>query len=321
MGGLETARPFREGAALVTDVDFGIFSITGKDAASFLHRQLSNEIRNLEIDQGIPTCFLNREGRILLYFTLWKTPEGYRALIAGKQKDDFIPLLDRVLFAEDVRIQGLSESLTALILGGQNAGSTLSRASGDVGLERAPHSAGILTFAGASVDVYSVDWLACPTYVLAPPTGAFEQVVDSLLSAGATRSTLEAFHVLRIEKGSPWPEFEVDESMIPFECGLGEVASVTKGCYVGQEIISRMHHLGKPPRLLVGLVIEGQAVPERGAAVLAGTTEVGKVLSAAFSDHIDRVLATSSIRRKFAQPGTELQVGGMKALVQPFPLA
>lgn len=321
MGGLEAVRPFREGAALVTDAVFGLFSITGKDVATFLHRQLSNEIRNLAIDQGVPTCFLNREGRILLYFTLWKTTEGYRALLAGKQKADFFPLLDRVLFTEAVKIEDLSAERSVLILGGPEAASTLHLASGGTEFERAPHHAWTLNIGGVSVDVYSVDWLAHPTFVLSAPAGTVEQVVDTLVSGGATRSDMEAFHVLRIEKGSPWPEFELDTSMIPFECGLGEVASVTKGCYVGQEIISRMHHLGKPPRLLVGLELDGREIPERGAPVLAGTTEVGRVLSATYSDRIGKALVTSSIRRKFALVGTELRVGDRAALVRAFPLA
>jgi folate-binding protein YgfZ len=309
---------FRAGAALVATDTFGIFSLVGKDAPAFLHRQLSNEIRHLEGGQGAPTCFLNREGRILLYFTLWRTGEGYQAILAGKQKADFFPLLDRVLFSEDVKIVDHTSGLAFFLLSGPMAGEVLGAVL-DGGKPETLQSLNVV-FHDSTVNLYALDWLEVPTFLLAAPKEAAADLQKALLDAGAADSSLDGFHVLRIEKGTVWPEFEVDDSMIPFECGLAEAASLTKGCYVGQEIIARLHNLGKPPRLLRGLVLEGAEVPPIGTPVLHETTEVGKILSSAYSDQLNRPIATSSIRRKFSEEGTVLHVGGAKAAVRGFPL-
>jgi len=314
-------RVVREKAGLLDAFEIGVSKVSGKDAADFLHRQLSNEIQNLSPGQGTQTCFLSPQGRILLYFWLWKTEDGYRAIVPGKQRDEFFPLLDRFLFTEDVSIDTQTESLSRFILVGPKAGEILESLSDGLLKDLQPGEAETLPLPGGSLDVYSFDWLEVPVYFLAGPVGESTKLVERILELGVQRVEWEAFHSLRCEKGTPWPEFEVDDKMIPYECGLDEAVSLTKGCYVGQEIIARMHNLGKPPRQLRALVLETSEIPDQGAPVCHEETEVGKILTAAFSDRTGSAIATSAIRRKFCGPGTKLNVGGTAATVEAFPIA
>jgi folate-binding protein YgfZ len=305
---------------LCTDV-FGVFSITGKDASDFLHRQLSNEIRYLEDGQGVPTCFLNREGRILLYFTLFKQGQGYLALVVGTQKNEFFSLFDRVLFREEVIIKEISPGQDCLLLFGSEATPWVLD---QFGIPSSPqglshHLVSALDEPGEN-HLFILDWLLEPCYVLALQDAQVMEKVSKRLPLNAHQGDLERFHTTRIEKGTPFPECEVDGSMIPYECGLEGAISLTKGCYVGQEIIARIHNLGQSPRLLRGLIIPTSTVPKRGTPVLAGEIEVGKILSSGWSERLKKTIATTSIRTKYSQPGTTVTVAGNQATISIFPL-
>lgn len=304
--------PYYEG------LEIGFFTLEGKDAEDFLHRQLSNEIRNLPVGSGVPVCLLNREGRILLYFTLWKTGTGFSAIVPEQQRSQFISLLDRVIFREEIRLTDQTPEFCPLVIAGAQAGEVLHK----VGASSVPEvfKSSQFNLVDTKVKVYCMDWLIDPCFLLVCPVDETTQVKGELEAVGCVKSDLESFHSYRIEKGSPWPGYEVDETMIPFECGLGDAASLTKGCYVGQEIIARIHNLGKPPRILRGLVFQGGTPPERGVPVHHEKVEVGKVLSASWSRNLDQPIATTSIRVKYSAAGTSVTVAGISAVVEEFPL-
>src|SRR5207302_3516715 len=77
---------------------------------------------------------------------------------------------------------------------------------------------------------------------------------DALLARGARAVTEQAAECLRVERGRPRYGVDIDDTTIPEEAGLNERAvSFTKGCYVGQETVARLHWRGKPNRHLRGL--------------------------------------------------------------------
>src|SRR6185436_18427425 len=92
------------------------------------------------------------------------------------------------------------------------------------------------------------------------------------------------------------------------EVPFADLVSHTKGCYIGQEVIVRIRDRGHVNRLLRGLALEGDAVPEAGAAVLAGDAEVGQVTSASWSHALKRPIALAFVRRQHAEAGTTLAV-------------
>jgi folate-binding protein YgfZ len=93
-----------------------------------------------------------------------------------------------------------------------------------------------------------------------------------------------AYEALRIEAGAPRFGLDTDERAIPNELGwLGVGVHLNKGCYRGQETVARVHNLGRPPRRLVRLHLDGSVdrLPQHGDAVLAGEKQVGVIGSAA----------------------------------------
>jgi folate-binding protein YgfZ len=115
----------------------------------------------------------------------------------------------------------------------------------------------------------------------------------------------------------------MQEETIPLEAGIEDRAiSLTKGCYVGQEIIIRILHRGhgRVARKLVGLSFaEGTGVPEAGAVITSGTREIGSVTSAADSPALGRPVALGYVHRDFVEPGTSVAVAGVPAHVAALP--
>ena len=123
---------------------------------------------------------------------------------------------------------------------------------------------------------------------------------------------------MRIEHGRPRYGVDIDESTIPQEAGLNERAvSFTKGCYVGQETVARLHYKGKPNRHLRGLRLS--APVESGAELRLGERTVGHVASVTVSPTLGPI-ALALVRRE-AAPGETVQVGdaGVSAQVVELP--
>jgi folate-binding protein YgfZ len=134
-----------------------------------------------------------------------------------------------------------------------------------------------------------------------------------LIAAGAVESTEDLIEVLRIEERIPKFGVDMDTETIPLEAGIEDRAiSMTKGCYVGQEVIVRVLHRGhgRVARKLVGLLISGDAVPQKGDRLFADGKEIGEVTSAALSPLLKGSIALAYVPRVLAVPGTEVEIAG-----------
>ncbi|HWS53163.1 MAG TPA: glycine cleavage T C-terminal barrel domain-containing protein, partial [Pyrinomonadaceae bacterium] len=133
----------------------------------------------------------------------------------------------------------------------------------------------------------------------------------ALAGAGARPAGRDALEVLRVEAGVPRYGVDADDSNVVTEVvEEDEAVSYTKGCYVGQEIIARIHWRGHVAKRLAGLVFAREAEPPADSRVResGGAREVGRVTSTAFSPRLRRQIALSVIRYDFLAPGTEVKV-------------
>jgi folate-binding protein YgfZ len=145
-----------------------------------------------------------------------------------------------------------------------------------------------------------------------------ERVLAALIAAGAVEVTPEAVEIVRVEAGVPRFGAEMDSATMPAEAGIVEDAvSFTKGCYIGQETVARLHYKGRPNRHLRGLRLSGAADP--GAPLRLGDKEVGTLGGAVVSPAFGPI--GLAILRREAEPGTELAVGedGVTAQVVALP--
>ena len=132
---------------------------------------------------------------------------------------------------------------------------------------------------------------------------------DRLAAAGAPELDEATADALRVEAGVPVFHRDMDEETIPLEAGIESRAiSMTKGCYVGQEVIMRVLHRGhgRVARKLVGLTIDGDAVPAAGAPVKSGDRAAGEITSGVRSPALGGPIALAYVQRDFIAPGTRV---------------
>jgi folate-binding protein YgfZ len=141
---------------------------------------------------------------------------------------------------------------------------------------------------------------------------------DALLAAGAVLAGMGAYEALRVEARRPRFGVDSDHRTIPNELEwLRTAVHLDKGCYRGQETVARVHNLGRPPRRLVLLHLDGvsEDLPESGAPVLSGSREVGRV-GTVVRHHELGVVALALVKQS-VQPDAALTVGGSAASIDP----
>lgn len=158
-----------------------------------------------------------------------------------------------------------------------------------------------------------------PAIEIAVPHSDLGSVAAQIIGAGVRPAGSWAADALRILRREPRFGVDTDERTIPNETGwLAAAVHLSKGCYRGQETVARVSNLGRPPRRLVLLNLDGSTdqLPEVGSAVLtaAGRT-VGRVGTVAYHHEYGPV-ALAMVKRSLP-PATPLLAGGVDALIDP----
>jgi folate-binding protein YgfZ len=237
------------------------------------------------------------------------------------------------IFSEDVRTEDWSTPMAQIGVYGPRAAEFLSRVAGDedgspasfaVRLDSMPVHANVrATFENNPLILLRGDDAGVRGFDAVVPAAAAGLLQTRLLAAGAVSVSADAVNVSRVEAGRPRFGIDMTTDTIPLEAGIEDRAiSLTKGCYVGQEVIIRVLHRGhgRVARRLVGLSLTGsQTVPQHGAVVQAGEREVGAVTSAVASPALGHPIALAYVHRDFTAAGTALTVGETAAAVTALP--
>jgi folate-binding protein YgfZ len=156
------------------------------------------------------------------------------------------------------------------------------------------------SYSDAQVMVVRTPEVGADCWDLIAPASAAEALRSALLSAGAIASDPELWHVLRIEAGRPEWGVDMDATTLPQEALLDDLGAIsfTKGCYIGQEVVARLHFRGHVNKLLRKLRFVTPAIPPKGATVVDDSgVVVGDVRSTAFSPRLGGI-ALGMIRRE-----------------------
>jgi aminomethyltransferase len=142
----------------------------------------------------------------------------------------------------------------------------------------------------------------------------------TLTQAGATPAGTEAVEWLRIACGIPRFGRDIRERDLPQETEQARALHFSKGCYVGQEIVERIHSRGSVHRTFTGFTIEGE-LPAAGTKIQADGKDVGEITSSASlpAGTRDFPAALGYIRREAAVLGKQVTIGSTKGIVHPLP--
>ncbi|MBM3777616.1 MAG: aminomethyl transferase family protein [Acidimicrobiia bacterium] len=320
-------RIIREGAALGEAQPRGLIGVSGPDRASYLQGLLTNDIPALAPGSGCYAAWLTPQGRMTTDLHVLESGDMVLLDVPAFTAASVLQRLDQFLFSEQVALADLSEPLRRLELHGPKAAAAIEAALGSsVGLAdwpryrnaRAPYAAG-------AVVAVRLDLLGVPGFVLYVDAGGESALRGALEGAGAKAVSADAIAVARVEAGCPLFGVDMDENTIPLEAGIESRAiSLTKGCYVGQEVIIRMLHIGhgRVARKLVGLRFDDGGGIAKDAHLTKDGRDVGRVTSVAQSPDLGWI-GLGYVHRDHLAPGTELRAstaaGEVQAVVDALP--
>ena len=285
-----------EAVGLVDRSDRAKFLVRGGEAADFLQGQVSNDVEALEPGTGCYATVLSHKGKLRTDLRILRGDDWFWLDTEEIGHAVLEHMLRTKSLGRDVQYEDVTESRSLLSLVGPAARDPL---------EAAPPKEENAFVAGEH-GIYVTTLLGV-------------DVVGELgMQLGVEPVSEEAAECVRIEVGLPRLGFDMDAETMPQEAGINDRAvSFTKGCYVGQETVARLHYRGKPNRHLRGLRLSEPA--ERGAEIVLGDKMVGRIGSTCVSPRLGPI-ALALLRRE-AEPGGTVTVRGAAAEVVglPFP--
>jgi folate-binding protein YgfZ len=304
-------RELREGCGLLDRSGRGKLLVSGQDAAEYLQGQLTNDVEALGPGEGCYAALLDRKARIQADMRVLRPVEGPDLWLdteAGAAFEAALRHLVTYSIGRDVAVEDVGEVRSIVSLLGPGTAAV-------AGTPPLPLDE-CATTRLAGVECLAIGTEDGADFILAADER--ERLREALLEAGAVEVEPAAAEIVRIEAGRPRFGAEFGTETMPAEAGIVERAvSFTKGCYIGQEPVARLHHRGRPNRHLRGLRLSAPVEP--GAALSLDGKEVGRVGSSCVSPALGAI-ALAVIRRE-AEPGAELTAGedGVTAQVVDLP--
>ena len=316
--------------------------LVGNDRVRFLHGQVTNDIKKLRVGEGCYAAITTAKGKMESDLNIFALADelflDFEPGLTGKISQR----LEKFIVADDVQIVDAAPHYGLLSVQGPKAAEVVSAIGlfseiptqqfsstkisdatlGEIYLmsharlasERRP-----LAWPDVNTENFKQAVLEAgvPTGLdLFVPNNSLGAVADKLIAAakqiGGRAVGWTAFETARIEAGVPRFGADMDETNIPLECGIESRAIVyNKGCYIGQEVINRIHSVGHVTRELRGLRLADdlKTLPQRGDKLFHAGKEVGYVTSAVKSPTFGNI-ALGYVRREANQIGNELTLQG-----------
>ncbi|MBX7055170.1 MAG: hypothetical protein K1X36_09460 [Pyrinomonadaceae bacterium] len=287
----------RNGGFGFFEVDRGLIAVWGQEARQFLDGLISNDVKTLEDGGEMLAAFPNAQGRLLAVVRIKRSGGRYLIETENTTREKIFQNLFRFTFAGDFFVEDLS------------------------------HKYRYFEFFG-SPEIPSVE--GCIEYGSGRSHGCFvdadevREYLDSLTTAGAIEIKPELYEILRVERGVFKYGHDIDDNTIVPELGIDGLISYTKGCYIGQEIIARIHFRGHVAKRITGLLID---TTEENLSLLTTGNELttpdgrnaGRITSVTFSPKLGKIIAIAFVRYEHLESGTELIAGGYPATVIALP--
>lgn len=314
-------RAAHEGAAVVPACYRRLLAASGGDRVDFLQGMVTNDVRDLAPGAGVYAALLNQTGKVITDLRLYADADRLLLDVLAWRETALRENLERFLVADDVEIEPAAAQ-PLLQLEGPLAAAVAGEALGSAALPATPLAHAAAVFGGAALRVVRASEAAGDGILICGPAAIAAALFDACREAGAVPAGLAAIDRLRIEAGIAWPGIDMDEGTLIMETGRAAAISFDKGCYLGQEVVERIAARGHVNRQLAGLLLDGERLPERGAALLAAGRQVGYVTSAVRSPLLQRPIALAIVQCKHATQGERLEVAdGGAATITALPFA
>ncbi len=313
---LREQRVLAEAAGLVDRSDRDVLTIGGADRLSWLHSLTSQHLEKLADGAGTEALVLSPQGHVEHHLVLAQLGDTVWADLEPGTGTALLDFLQRMVFMLRVEPVLSTADWALLTLVGPEAAAVL--ASAGLPAPTAAYEVHAVEGGGFARRMPAIGEGVAVFDLLVPRAGLGARA-DALLAAGAQPAGLDAFDALRVEARRPRFGVDSDHRTIPNELEwLRTAVHLDKGCYRGQETVARVHNLGRPPRRLVLLHLDGvsEELPPPGTPVLSGAREVGRVGTVA-RHHELGVIALALVKQSALDRAAGLTVAGSAAAIDP----
>lgn len=256
--------------------DCGLINFSGDDAQSFLHAQCTSDVAALAPGRSQYSGYCTPKGRLLASFLLWRSDQGFFMQLPAVLREAVQKRLSMYVLRSKVKVRDASGELTCIGVAGPGAAACLAPLLGEV--PTAVHT--VVQHAGVTL-------LSLPgaRYLLVAPSAQAPALLETLTKHG-TAATPEFWDGLGIHAGIPVIVPATQEEFVPQMVNFDAIGAVSfkKGCYPGQEIVARMHYLGRLKQRMVLARISSDAAPQPGDRLYSadlGDQASGTIVNAA----------------------------------------
>jgi folate-binding protein YgfZ len=290
----------------------GRVEVSGAEAVPFLNGMLTNDVAALKAGEWMHAAFPNPQGRLLALARVFRTGEGFLFDTEAATYERMLGALERFTLAGDFRVRDLTRETALLSVQGARAKEFVRAALGEEASDVVRGRLVTARFQEAEVTIARATHTSEDGLDIFVNAANAESLWDALTASGARAVGFDALEVLRVEAGVARYGVDASEANVVLEVVSEEEAvSYTKGCYVGQEIIARIHWRGHVAKKLTGLIFEREVEPSGEARVRSCDSEgreVGRVTSKVFSPRLKRHVALAVIKYDHLAAGTEVKI-------------
>jgi folate-binding protein YgfZ len=234
------------GVALVDQSHWGRLRVAGPDRLSFLQGQSTADVASLTPGQGTWSAFTNPQGRCIDLVTMYVQQEGVLIVTSPGMGTQLTERLNKYIFpADKVQVADVSSRTSMFVVLGPKAESLMVEIKADLGGEASEHSHTVMGFQGKPVIVArggdSCDGARLTGYTLIVDESVAGELWGLLSNKGAVPMGSRAWEIARVIAGRPMPGAELTDDFTPLDAGLYDAISLSKGCYVGQETLSKVY--------------------------------------------------------------------------------
>ncbi|KAI3445633.1 hypothetical protein Pfo_002298 [Paulownia fortunei] len=296
------------GVVVVDLSDYGRIRVSGEDRIQFLHNQTTANFECLGEGQGCDTVFVTPTARTIDISHAWIMKNAIMLVVSPMTCGSITELLKKyIFFADKVEIQDITDQTSMFALLGPKSSKIMEDLNlGDVvGQPYGSHkhySVGGMPLTVAVGSIISAEGF---TFMMSP--AAARSVLKALLGQGAIPMGSSAWETLRILRGRPAPDKELTDEFNVLEAGLWRAVSLNKGCYKGQETISRLVTYDGIKQRLWGIRLSSPVEPS--STITVDGKKVGKLTSFTAGTKTSGPFGLGYIKRRAASEGDSVTVG------------
>ena len=293
---LQSYNRIRSGGTGFYEQKRGLIAVWGKEAIQFLDGLITNDMKTLADRAQMLAAFPNAQGRLLAVVRVLRQGDRFLFETEEATREKLYANLFRFTYAGDFFVENLTDRYQYFEIYGTETPTLVD-----------------------GIFFRSFDASNC--FI---PNDRADYFRRGLIGSRAVEIHDDLYETLRIESGIPKYGVDMEETTIVPEIGLDGLISYNKGCYIGQEIIARIHFRGHVAKRLTGLALSEPGAIATGFPAGAEISSrdgknAGRITSFTFSPKLDRTIALAYVRYDYLADGTELCLADQRFVVKDLP--